>query len=117
MTDTCRSGSPSIRATTASSGGFRWSAAMLSRYGVDMLRRMTHLAGINSDADVHGFSVILTWLKPGTMGPDKTPISETLALFVDKNSLGEFLAKRSPASEFINRTKFNVFEGRDEVGR
>jgi hypothetical protein len=80
-------------------------SAMLSRYGVDMLRRMTHLAGINSDADVHGFSVILTWLKPGTMGPDKTPISETLALFVDKNSLGEFLAKRSPASEFINRTR------------
>lgn len=92
-------------------------SAMFSRYGVDMLRRMTQLTGINSDADVHGFSVVLSWLKPGVMGPDKTPITETLALFVDKNSLGEFLAKRSPASEFISRAKFNVFEGRDQVGR
>jgi hypothetical protein len=92
-------------------------SAMFSRYGVDMLRRMTRLAGINSDADVYGFSVILSWLKPGIMSPDKPPIAETLALFVDKNSLGEFLAKRSPASEFINHAKFNVFEGRDEIGR
>jgi hypothetical protein len=92
-------------------------SAMFSRYGVDMLKRMTRLTGINADADVHGFSVVLSWLKPGIMGPDKPPITETLALFVDKTSLREFLAKRSPASEFINRAKFNVFEGRDAVGR
>jgi hypothetical protein len=93
-------------------------SAMFSRYGVDMLRRMTRLAGINSDADVQGFSVVLSWLKPpGIMGPDKYPITETLALFVDKTSLGEFLAKRLPASEFISRAKFNVFEGKDPVGR
>ena len=93
-------------------------SAMFSRYGVDMLRRMTQLAGISSDTDVHGFSVVLTWLKPpGILGPDKTPIAETLALFVDKTSLGEFLAKRSPPSEFIGRAKFNVFEGKELVGR
>ena len=95
----------------------RRASAMFSRYGVDMLRRMTQLAGITSDKDVHGFSVILSWLKPGSMGPDGPPISETLALFVDKTSLGEFLAKRMAASEFINRAKFNVFEGKNLVGR
>jgi hypothetical protein len=92
-------------------------SAMFSRYGVDMLRRMTQLAGINSDADVFGFSVVLSWLKPEIKGRDKTPIQETLALFVDKTSLGEFLARRSPASEFISRAKFSVFEGKDPLGR
>ncbi len=92
-------------------------SAMFSRYGVDMLRRMTQLVGIASDADVHGFSVVLSWLKPGTNGPDRQPITETLALFVDKSSLGEFLAKKLQGSEFTSRARFNVFEGRDPVGR
>jgi len=90
-------------------------SAMFSRYGVDMLRRMTQLTGIASDADVYGFSVILSWLKPGSDGTQ--PISETLALFIDKASLGDFLAKRLPASEFTSRATFNVFEGKDPVGR
>ncbi len=91
-------------------------SAMFSRYGVDMLRRMTQLTGIASDADVYGFSVILTWLKPDS-DATRQPISETLALFIDKTSLRDFLAKRLPASEFTNRSKFNVFEGKDLVGR
>lgn len=89
-------------------------SAMFSRYGVDMLRRMYQLAGIASDADVYGFSVILSWLKPGT---HSQPISETLALFIDKTSLVEFLAKRLPTVEFTNRAKFTVFEGKDLIGR
>jgi hypothetical protein len=92
-------------------------SAMLSRYGIDMLRRMTQLSGIVSDANVHGFSVVLSWLKPGTNAPSVQPVNETLALFIDKASLGAFLAKRLAASEFINRAKFSVFEGRDLVGR
>jgi hypothetical protein len=92
-------------------------SAMFSRYGVDMLRRMTKLPGVTSDADVFGFSVILSWLRPGLTGPGQAPITETLALFVDKGSLAEFLAKRLPAPEFVNRARFNVFEGRDLVGR
>ena len=91
-------------------------SAMFSRYGVDMLRRMTQLTGIASDADVYGFSVILSWLKPGS-DATRQPISETLALFIDKASLRDFLAKRLPASEFTSRATFNVFEGKDPVGR
>ena len=92
-------------------------SAMFSRYGVDMLRRMTKLPGINSYVDVSGFSVVLSWLKPGTMGADNAPITETLALFVDKTSLEEFFAKRLSASEFVSRATFNVFQGKDLVGR
>jgi hypothetical protein len=91
-------------------------SAMFSRYGVDLLRRMTQLTGIASDADVSGFSVVLSWLKPGS---DRTaqPVSETLALFTDKASVREFLANRLPAAEFANRATFNVFEGKQSVGR
>jgi hypothetical protein len=92
-------------------------SAMFSRYGVDMLRRMSRLDGIVSDADVYGFSIVLSWLKPGSLAPNKQPITETLALFIDKGSLREFLAKRLPTSEFVNRAHFNVFDGRDAVGR
>lgn len=92
-------------------------SAMFSRYGVDMLRRLSQLGGIASDADVLGYSVVLSWLKPGTDAPDKQPVMETIALFVDKSSLGEFLAKRLPAPAFASRARFNVFEGKDRVGR
>ena len=44
-------------------------------------------------------------------------VSETLALFVDKVTLREFLAKRVSAEEFTNRAKFTLFDGLDPVGR
>lgn len=91
-------------------------SAMFSRYGVDLLRRMSLLTGIASDANVDGFSVILTWLKPGS-DAGAQPISETLALFTDKPSLRDFLAKRLPASAFTDRATFSVFQGKDLVGR
>jgi hypothetical protein len=95
----------------------RRASAMFSRYGVDMLRRMTKLNGVASDADVQGFSIVLSWLKPGSLLPNKQPVTETLALFIDKTSLRDFLAKRLPAADFVDRAHFNVFDGRDAVGR
>ncbi len=93
-------------------------SAMFSRYGVDMLRRMTSLADIASDANLDGFSVVLSWLKPGTGNrPGVQPVNETLALFIDKVTLQEFLAKKLPAVEFANRAKFTVYDGLDAVGR
>lgn len=93
-------------------------SAMFSRYGVDMLRRLTALTDVASDANLDGFSVVLSWLKPGTGNkPGVQPVNETLALFVDKATLQDFLAKRLPAAEFTNRAKFSVFDGQDPVGR
>ncbi len=93
-------------------------SAMLSRYGVDMLRRMSALTGITADANVQGFSVVLSWLKPGTNGrPGVQPVNETLALFTDKASGLEFLAKKLPGAEFLNRARFSVFDGQQEIGR
>jgi hypothetical protein len=92
-------------------------SAMFSRYGVDMLRRMSALADVVEDGDVTGLSVVLSWLKPGTSRPGRQAVNETFALFIDKATLREFLEKRVSAEEFTNRAKFNLFDGLDLVGR
>ena len=92
-------------------------SAMFSRYGVDMLRRMSALADVVDDSDVTGLSVVLSWLKPGTGRPGRQAVNETFALFVDKTTLRDFLDKRVSPEEFTNRAKFNLFDGLDLVGR
>lgn len=92
-------------------------SAMFSRYGVDMLRRMAALSDVMDDADVTGLSVVLSWLKPGTSRPGKQAVNETFALFVDKATLVDFLAKRVPPAEFTSRAKFTLFDGLESVGR
>lgn len=92
-------------------------SAMFSRYGVDMLRRMADLPEVLEDGNVTGLSVVLSWLKPRTTGPGRKAVNETLALFVDKATLLDFLAKRLGPDEFANRSKFTLFDGTDAVGR
>ena len=92
-------------------------SAMFSRYGVDMLRRMSALPDVVDDSDVTGLSVVLSWLKPGTSRPGRQAVNETFALFIDKATLREFLARRVSAEEFANRAKFTLFDGLDLVGR
>ena len=95
----------------------RRASAMFSRYGVDMLRRMAAMSDVVDDGDVAGLSVVLSWLKPGTSSPGKQPVNETFALFIDKATAADFLAKRVGAEEFVNRAKFNLYDGESLVGR
>ncbi|MGH7375569.1 MAG: hypothetical protein ACREJY_15245 [Candidatus Rokuibacteriota bacterium] len=94
----------------------RRASAMFSRYGTDLLRRMAGLGPLVADPNVQGFSVVLSWLKPGTNGTGN-PINETLALFVDKQTALGFLGKRVAAGEFTRRAKFSVFDGVQDMGR
>jgi len=94
----------------------RRASAMFSRYGTDLLRRMAALGPLVADPNVQGFSVVLSWLKPGTNGTGN-PVNETLALFVDKQTALGFLGKRVPAGEFTRRAKFSVFDGVQDMGR
>ena len=94
----------------------RRASAMFSRYGTDLLRRMAALQPLVADPNVQGFSVVLSWLKPGTGGAVQ-PVNETLALFVDKPTTLGFLGKRVSAGEFTRRAKFSVFDGVQDMGR
>ena len=90
-------------------------SAMFSRYGVDLLRRMTKFTDVASDANVQGFTVILSWVKPGTAAT--RPVNETIALFADQAVVADFLAQRLPATEFAEKATFNVFDGKTKIGR
>jgi len=92
-------------------------SAMFSRYGVDMLRRMAALSDVIDDGNVAGLSIVVSWLKPGTTGPGGKPVNETLALFVDKATVQDFLAKRMSGEEFTSRARFTLFDGVDSLGR
>ncbi|HEY7870093.1 MAG TPA: hypothetical protein VIF59_12740 [Methylomirabilota bacterium] len=94
----------------------RRASAMFSRYGTELLRRMSNLQPVASDPNVKGYSVVLSWLKPGTSRLAQ-PINETLALWSDKSTAAGFLAKRVPANEFTRRAKFTVFDGVQDMGR
>ena len=94
----------------------RRASAMFSRYGTDLLRRKAALQPLVADPNVQGFSVVLSWLKPGTGGAGQ-PVNETLALFVDKQTALGFLGKRLAAGEFTRRAKFSVFDGVQDMGR
>lgn len=93
----------------------RQASAVFSRYGVPMLRRLASIQGLGSDADVHGFSVALAWVKPGS--DPKKPTLETLATFVDQASTRAFLDKSMPASDYVQRMKIYFFDGEKEMGR
>jgi hypothetical protein len=82
-----------------------------------MLRRMASLPDIVDDGDVAGLSVVLSWLKPGTARPGNQAVNETFALFIDKSTLREFLAKRVSSDEFTTRAKFWLFDGEERIGR
>lgn len=90
----------------------RRASSMLSRYGVDILRRMSSMTKTSTDANLYGYSVILAWLKPGD---GRNPTKETLAFFADKASLGDYLGARLPGGEFISRSKYVFFDGKDRI--
>jgi hypothetical protein len=92
-------------------------SAMFSRYGVDMLRRMAALDDVVDDGNVTGLSVVLSWLKPGTSRPGKQAVNETFALFVDKTTLLDFLARQISPAQFASRSKFTLFDGLQAIGR
>lgn len=92
-------------------------SAMFSRYGVGLLRWMAAIEGITRDTSLRGFSVVLSWPKPGS-GRRGTPLtSETLALFVDTATLVAFLSEGLRANDFVNRARLSVFDGKQDLGR
>jgi hypothetical protein len=88
-------------------------SAMFSRYGVDMLRRMADIHDVLADSNVHGFSVVLSWLKPGT---SRQPVNESVAAFIDKATGLDFLERRIPHADFARRMRVLGFDGQTDLG-
>ncbi len=95
----------------------RRASAMFSRHGVDLLRHLAADAGLFADPTLHGYSVILTWIKPSAGGGGEAQKSETLGVFADKAAVRGFLARRIGAREFVGRATIVAFDGKERLGR
>jgi hypothetical protein len=111
-----------IRAEQAPDAAFaalpldRQASAMFSRYAIPMLKRLAAVPGFASDPDVHGFSVAVEWIKPGS-DPNR-PTMEILAMFADQASTRAFLGQTLPAGQYVEKMKkLTFFDGEKEVGR
>ena len=90
-------------------------SAMFSRYGVDLLRRMAGVHDVLADSNVHGFSVVLSWLKPGTSRRAQ-PVNESVAAFIDKATGLDYLERRIPPGDFARRIRVLGFDGQTDLG-
>lgn len=96
----------------------RRASAMLSRYGVPLLRRLAAVRGLSTEPNLDGFGVILSWVKPGTLNrPGVRPVNETLAFFIDRASGLAYLGQKLPAAEFAARARHTLFDGEQSLGR
>ena len=91
-------------------------SAMFSRYVGPMVRRMTRAAALVTDPMVDGFTVIVHWLKP-TIEAGTQPVNETIAAFVERSVVADYLAGRARASDLAIRATVLGFDGKTAVGR
>jgi hypothetical protein len=94
----------------------RRASAMFSRHGVDLLRHLAADAGIFANPAVHGYSVILEWIKPnGKVGNQE--IAETLGVFAGKSTVRAFLTAQISPREFVDKATIVAFDGKDRLGQ
>jgi hypothetical protein len=91
-------------------------SAMFSRFGMDLLRRMATLHEVVADANVEGFSVVTSWLKPGSLAPGAQPVNESIAVFMDKKTALDYLERRITAAELTTKVRSLAFDGQKDLG-
>jgi len=102
----------------AAAASHQRASAMLQRYGLGLLRRLSSYPDLLGEPALTGFAVVLTWMKPGgAPRPGVLGINETLAIFVDKTTLQRFLKRQASPAEFIERSIVNGFDGATALGR
>ncbi len=93
-------------------------SAMFSRYGVDLLRRLSNHPQLASEQGLTGYSVVLSWLKPDRRTKSGAEVvAETLAVSIDKTTVQRFFAQQVTPAEFADRATVAVFDGKSELGR
>jgi hypothetical protein len=91
-------------------------SAMFSRFGMDLMRRMATVHDVVADANVQGFSVVTSWLKPGSLAPGSQPVNESIAVFVDKKSALDYMERRISAAELTTKVRSLAFDGQKDLG-
>ncbi|MFQ5899400.1 MAG: hypothetical protein ACE5JN_14305 [Candidatus Methylomirabilia bacterium] len=90
-------------------------SAMLSRYGVDLLRRLSSYRSLLREPNLAGYAVVLSWLKPDQAAT--RPVVETLTVFADKATVQGFFARTMTPAQFLERAVVTAFDGTRRLGR
>ncbi|MBI1734107.1 MAG: hypothetical protein HYR51_02930 [Candidatus Rokubacteria bacterium] len=91
-------------------------AAMFSRYVGPLLRRMTRHAGVRNDDTIDGFTMILEWRKQAVRVAGERPIHETIAVFLEKVDVEEFLSGQTPTRDLATKARVLAFSGETALG-
>lgn len=100
----------------ASMGMQERASSMFSRYVGPVLRRMTSPPGLLGDAALDGFTVILEWLKHAPQSASARPVHETIAIFLEKPAVVDYVAGRVPTRELATKARVLAWDGQTALG-
>ena len=90
-------------------------AAMFSRYVGPLVRRMAASRPLLTDNQLDGFTVILEWQKQAVSAGDR-PVHETIAVFLKKAVVTEYLAGRSSVGHLAEVAQVLGWDGETALG-
>ncbi len=90
-------------------------ASMFSRYVGPLLRRMNADRTLIADSQLDGFTVILEWQKQVAAAGDR-PIHETIAIFLKKAVVADFLAGRAGVGHLAEVAQVLAWDGENALG-
>jgi hypothetical protein len=90
-------------------------SSMFSRYVGPVLRRMAAQGPFLSDPAVDGFTIIVEWQKQAPHNGGRA-VHETIAVFVDRATAGEFVGNAMAARTLASRTRVLAFDGDTALG-
>jgi hypothetical protein len=89
---------------------------MFSRYVGPMLKRMARPSTMLTDTGLDGFTVILEWLKQVPASASARPVHETIAVFLERPIVADYVGGRLPARELATRARVLAWDGDKALG-
>jgi len=89
---------------------------MFSRYVGPLLKRMARPSALLADKDLDGFTVILEWLKQLPQTASARPVHETIAVFLERPTVVDYIGGRLPARDLAARARVLAWDGETALG-
>ena len=89
---------------------------MFSRYVGPLLKRMARPSALLADKDLDGFTVILEWLKQVPQTASARPVHETIAVFLERPTVVDYIVGRLPARDLAARARVLAWDGETALG-
>lgn len=90
-------------------------SAMFSRYSGPLLRRMA-TRSLMADRRLDGFTLVIEWLKQVPRAAMSRPVHETIAAFIDKAVVADFLAGQLRTADVARHARVLGWDGETPMG-